>query len=151
MYINSSELNKYISSIGRIICYPSFTSTSSDENVYNPQKRNPYDELVLIKINQNYSKSVVPISKYSEYEEEKEYLFLPFSFFKIINVIKREGTEESPHIISLLALKSDKPIEDMFADFIENETDNLSPEGLELLLLTNNNEKIIFNPKYLNY
>ena len=36
----------------------------------------------------------------------------------------------------------------MFLDFIQNETDNLDPEELDMLLLTNNSETIIFNPIY---
>ena len=31
---------------------------------------------------------------------------------------------------------------------MKKETDNLNPEGLDLLLLENNNEKIIMNPIY---
>ena len=38
----------------------------------------------------------------------------------------------------------------MFVDFMEKETDNLNPEGLDLLLLENNNEKIVFNENYLS-
>ena len=151
MYINPNEIEQYFSSVGRVICYPSFTSTSLDKDIYEPEKRNPNDELVLIKINQNNSKSVVEISKLSDYEDEKEYLFLPFSFFKIKYVKKRHGTLNNPHLISLLALTSDKPIEEMFLDFSKKETDNLDPEGLDMLLLKNNKEKIIFNPIYLNH
>jgi len=35
----------------------------------------------------------------------------------------------------------------MFIDFMENVTDNLDPEGLDLFLLINNDTKIILNPK----
>ena len=38
----------------------------------------------------------------------------------------------------------------MFDYFMNNETDNLSPEGLDFLLLTNNDTKIIFNKIYLS-
>ena len=48
----------------------------------------------------------------------------------------------------MLALTSDKPIEEMFLYFIQNETDNLNPEGLDMLLLSNRNEKIIFNSRF---
>ena len=33
----------------------------------------------------------------------------------------------------------------MFDDFIEQETDNLSPEGLDLLILEENGTRIAFN------
>ena len=45
-----------------------------------------------------------------------------------------------------MALNSDKPIEEMFLDFMQNETDNLDPEGLDMLKLTDNDTKIIINP-----
>jgi hypothetical protein len=39
----------------------------------------------------------------------------------------------------LVALNSDKPIKEIFSDFMDNKTD---PEGLDLLNLSNNNENI---------
>ena len=38
----------------------------------------------------------------------------------------------------------------MFADFMKNQTDSLNPEGLDLLVLTNNNEKFAFNQAYIS-
>ena len=148
MYINRKEIQKYSSSIGRVICFPSFTSTTLDKDSFTSSKYNYEDELVLLKISQNNTKSVVSISKDSEYESEKEYLFLPFSFFKIISVTLNKGNTSDPHIIKLLAIKTKKPIEDMFVDFIENITDNLDPEGLDMLLYDNNKKEIYFNPIY---
>ena len=37
----------------------------------------------------------------------------------------------------------------MYLDFIQNYDDNLDPEGLDLLLLTNDGTKLVLNP-YLN-
>ena len=54
-----------------------------------------------------------------------------------------EGNSEYPHIIYLVALDSEKPIEQMLTDFMENETDNLNPEGLDLLILENNDKKYL--------
>ena len=151
MYLNPNEIQKYCSSISRVICFPSFTSTSIDKNnPFIPKKTNYEDELVLLIIKQNNTKSVVSISKDSVYEKEKEYLFLPFSFFKIINVELNKGTISSPHIIELLAIKTELPIEDMFLDFIENQTDNLGPEGLDMLVYDEINKEIYFNTSYYN-
>ena len=149
MYISLDELRNYESSVGKVICFPSFTSTSIKDGAYSPTKYIPSDHLVKLIIKQNETKSVVSISNYSIYESEKEYLFLPFSFFKIVDVRRKEGTEKDPHIINLVALNSDKPIEEMFSDFVDKVTDNLDPEGLDFLNLSNNKEKIIFNPIYL--
>ena len=99
-------------------------------------------------LNQIILNLLFSISKYSDYKNEEEYLFLPFSFFKIKKVKLCEGNEENPHIIYLKALESEKPIEQLLDDFMENETDSLNPAGLDLLILENNNEKISINPIY---
>ena len=151
MYLSRKEIQKYRASIGRIICFPSFTSTSIDKNnSFTPSKVNYEYEPVLLKIKQNNTKSVVSISKDSEYTSEEEYLFLPFSFFKIINVKLNKGNVSSPHIIKLLAIKTKIPIEDMFLDFIQNQTDNLDPEGLDMLVYDDTNKEIYFNKIYYN-
>ena len=148
MYLSQKEIKQYEQSIGKIICYPSFTSTSIGKNNFTPFKINVNSELALLIIEPNNTKSVVSISEYAVYPGEEEYLFLPFSFFKITKVELKKGNEKDPHIINLLALNSDKPIEEMFYNFMENETDNLNPEGLDFLLLSENNTKIIFNDIY---
>ena len=148
IYLNPEDIKLYKLLIGRVICYPSFTSTSIIEDVYEPKKLNENDELVKLIIDQNDSKSVVSVREFSEYPEEEEYLFMPFSFFKIKKVHLSKGDVSNPHIIYMTALTSDKPIEEMFLDFIQNETDNLNPEGLDILLLSNRNEKISFNSHF---
>ena len=148
MYLNRNEIKKYEESIERVICFPAFTSTSINKNAFTPKKYNADDELVLLIIEQNNTKSAVLISEFSDYPGEEEYLFLPFSFFKIKKVELKKGTKSDPHIIYLIALNSEKPIEDMFIDFFKNVTDNLNPEGLDLLILCENKTKIKFNQIY---
>ncbi len=143
MNISQEDLNVYKKSIGRVICYPSFTSTSSDKNVFNGCDNN-----VLLIIDSNNSKSVISIEDYSTFKDEKEYLFLPFSFFKITNVILRQGTGYNPHIIYLMAIKSEKPIEEMFIYFFRNYSDSLDAEGLDILQLNYSKDEIIFNNNY---
>ena len=149
MYLNPKDIKLYEKSIGRVICYPAFTSTSISKDAFTPNKYDENLELVLLIIKQNDTKSVVSIKEYSEYEKEEEYLFFPFSFFKIENVQLKEGNIKNPHIINLTALYSEKPIEEMFSNFMEKVTDNLNPEGLDLLLLDKNNTQLIFNPIFL--
>ena len=154
LYLNKDDINKYEESIGKVICYPSFTSTSLKRNGFNPDSKykGKDDELVLLIIKQNKTKSVISIKEYSEFEQEDEYLFLPFSFFKIIKVEKKKGSTDDPHIIHLIALNSVKPIEEMFDDFIAQETSTLSPEGLDLLILDEDGTKIVFNKLFFpNY
>ena len=150
MYLDPKDIKLYKESIGKIICYPAFTSTSLKKNSFTPKKWNNAHELVLLEIEQNNTKSVVSISQDSVFEKEKEYLFLPFSFFKITDVKLREGNIDKHHTIYLKALESEKPIEEMFFDFMNNETDSLNPEGLDLLVLKNNSEKIALNEAYLS-
>jgi hypothetical protein len=145
MYISPEEFNIYLNSINQVICYLSFISTSLEDNCL-LNKKMSNKQLVKLLIEQNNCQTVVAISKISENPNEKEYLFLPFSFFKILEVKQGLGNENSPHIIHLSALNSEKPIEEMILDFIINETDNLDPEGLDMLCLTNNDNTIIINP-----
>ena len=59
------------------------------------------------------------------------------------------GSAIDPHKIYLIAINSEKSIEEMFENFFKKETDNLSPEGLDFFILENDNTKIIFNPIFL--
>ena len=146
--IARSDIKAYELLVKNVICYPSFTSTSINKNGFMPSKNNSLDELVLLIIEQNNTKSAVSISQFSDYPGEEEYLFLPFSLFKITRVELKKGNKSDPHIIYLTALNSEKPIEEMFIDFFEKETDNLNPEGLDLLTLSNRKTKINFNQIY---
>ena len=147
IYISKNEFDIYKDSIDRVICYPSFTSTSLNEYFEPIEQLN--DLFVKFVIEQNNSKSVISISNISQNQEEKEYLFLPFSFFKIIKVNEDKGTIDKPHIIHLIALNSEKPIEDIILDFMENETDNMDLEGLDILQLYSLETKICINPNLL--
>ena len=147
MNITPEEFNKYSDSIGRVICYPAFTSTSLNQNCMCALNEKPNTIMVKLIIRQNKSKSVVCISGFSEHPNEEEYLFLPFSFFKITQVIRGLGTSIYPHLIYLTALRSVKPIEDMLLDYMEKETDNLDPEGLKMIKLSNiDNTFMSLNP-----
>ena len=149
MYLEPKDIKIYKESIGKVICYPAFTSTSLN-TLFNPQPYNNIVELVLLDIKTNNTKSTISLSKYSDYPNEEEYLFLPFSFFKIKKVKLSEGNKENPHIIYLVALDSDRPIEEILADFMNKETDNLNHEGLDLLILEKDDKKIIINPIYFS-
>ena len=151
MYITPEELNIYVNSLDKVICYPSFTSTSLKENTYNPIKKNADEQYVKLLIEQNNSKSVVSIGEISQNPDEKEYLFIPFSFFKIINVKISRGNENDPHIIHLMAVSSEESIEEMILKFMKNETDNLDPEGLDILKLVDFDTKIVINSELKSF
>ena len=147
MFITQNEFKLYQNSIGKIICYPSFTSTSLKNN-FCPFQNFPNSLLVKLVIQQNNCKSIICIKDISAHPQEEEYLCLPFTFFKITNIECK--TENNIHYdnIYLTALNSEKSIEEMFLDYMENETDNLDPEGLQMLRLINNDTTLILN-KYL--
>ena len=151
MYLTMNDIKFYEKSINKVICYPSFTSTSIIKNGFIPNSYGDNNQLVQLIIEQNNTKSTVSIREFSVFQKEEEYLFLPFSFFKIINVQIKSGTINDPHIINLIALNSDKPLEDIFLEFFKKVTDNLNPEGLDLLILTENNTKIILNPIFHSF
>ena len=144
MYISQAEWNKYKNSIGQVICFPSFTSTSlNDQWMPFQDKANTF--LVKLIIQQNNSKSIIDISNLSQHPTEREFLCLPFTFFKITNVECKTVNNVHLDIIYLTALNSDKPIEEMFLEYIENETDNIDPEGLQMLRLTQDGLSLYLN------
>ena len=142
MTLTWNELNLYFNSIGKIICYPSFTSTTLKRNGYNPFIINPNTIPVELIIQQNNSPSIISIRELSNLPNEEEYLCLPFTFFKITNVENNMGN----NIIYLTALRSEKPIEDMLLEFMENETDNLDPEGLQMIRVNEDEVSFYLNP-----
>lgn len=115
MTIKMSDYYLYKVSIGELICYPSFTSTSEqDMTKYSfpteiAKKINNItinDITVLLIINYNcknwsYTTPCVCSSEYSQYSDEQEYIFPPFSFFRINKITERNGTPENPHIIHM--------------------------------------------------
>ena len=150
MYISTEELNIYKNSIGNIFCYPSFTSTSIKRNAYIPLSQGLDKVFFELWIHQNNSPSIICIKELSKNQNEEEYLCLPFTFFKIINVEEKMEGNIFSRILHLSALNLEKPIEEMILNFIEKEGDNLDPEGLEMLKLDSTGTALILNP-YLKY
>ena len=86
---NLSDLLVYERAKGKLICFPSFTSTTSIKNIaVNFSKRkNPEQYETIIIIDYIYKNGFIPtavdVSKISKFEYEKECLFPPYSFFKV--------------------------------------------------------------------
>ena len=128
MTIKLSDYYLYKISIGELICYPAFTSTSEkDISKYNfptstaidVNKINQNDISVVLIIKYYYSNNyslfskilnffntdnyyVTPcinVSEHSVNSGEEEYIFPPFSFFKIEDIEENSGTPDNPHII----------------------------------------------------
>ena len=106
-----SDICLYKISIGKLICFPGFTSTSSrKQTIINfptdlAKKINELDNqyCVIMVFNYKYKNGnkspVFNISKINP--SEAEFLFPPFSFFKITKVEMNKGTSEDPIYIYL--------------------------------------------------
>ena len=113
MVLKNHDYIKYKNNIGELICFPAFTSTSEkDMSKYSFPTRLAIDInniknddiYVLLKIdykckNTSYPTPCINVSYYSSNSGEKEYIFPPFSFFRIDKVETRSGRSNDPHII----------------------------------------------------
>ena len=113
MVLNKYDYQKYKYSIGELICYPSFTSTSGEEmtkysfptstaiEVNNIKNDDIYVVLIIdYKCNNSsYPTPCINVSYDSINSVKNEYIFPPFSFFKIEKVEDRSGISSDPHII----------------------------------------------------
>ena len=113
MTIKLSDFLLYKIFTGELICYPAFTSTSEEDiskydfptsTAINVNDLSPNDVSVVLMINYNCksSSNVTPcinVDQYSVNAGEREFIFPPFSFFKIEKVVENSGTPNDPHII----------------------------------------------------
>ena len=113
MVIKSEDYEKYKKNIGELICYPAFTSTSEKDMTKSTFPTSTAIEVNNIKSddiyvvlfidykcnNSSYPTPCVNVSYDSVNSGEKEYIFPPFSFFKIEKVENRSGISKDPHII----------------------------------------------------
>ena len=113
MTIKLSDFLLYKIFVGELICYPAFTSTSEEDiTKYNfptstaidVNELTPSDVSVVLNIKyqcQNSSNATPCVNavQYSVNAGEREFIFPPFSFFKIENVVERSGIPSDPHVI----------------------------------------------------
>ena len=103
--MNLIDLLYYEREKDNIICYPSFTSTTEEKIVaeeFSKEQILPHQYATIITINYKYNKDFIPtavdVSEISAFLDEKECIFLPYSFFKIKNVeidhINKKGSIE---------------------------------------------------------
>ena len=119
------DLNSYKTCEGDIICFPGFTSTSTNDpgGVFPTERAVKINEHLLEgkkRINGDPSQNVCMIISYkhrpgniplatnvgkvSMHPSENEYVFPPFSFFQIQRVDLSLGTVENPHVVKLEAV-----------------------------------------------
>ena len=124
--MNKLDLYSYIFNENDIICFPSFTSTTINENLnFKPSKNakniNNIGELgdknyVKMIISYNPEGYCVPqgldISEESKYSKEKEILLFPFTFLKIDKVEIHSGTENDKHFIYMTIINRGNELED---------------------------------------
>ena len=115
MTIKLSEFCLYRMLVGELICYPAFTSTSEkDISKYNfptniainvnKLSSNDISVVLIIKYHCQNSSNPTPCVNASEYSVnagEEEYIFPPFSFFRIESINEKSGKPDDPHIINM--------------------------------------------------
>ncbi len=151
VYLDKEEIYYYKSITDQIICYPYFFSTSLDENYFQNNINNsksinnsPKFHTTFI-IEQNDSKSVISLNNINGDQNSAKYIFVPFTLFKINKVERKKNQEKEEYEVYLIALNSEISLEEMFEDFMVDETDNVDPRGLDMLQLTKKDTEIIIN------
>ena len=114
MTIKLSDFLLYKIFVGELICYPAFTSTSEEEDMkkydfptgtaISVNEITPNDVSVALNIKYTCKNcfNVTPCINavnYSVNAGEREFIFPPFSFFKIEKVVEKEGIPSDPHVI----------------------------------------------------
>ena len=113
MTIKLSDFLLYKIFIGELICYPAFTSTNEEDiTKYNfptgtaisVNQLTPNDISVVLHIkysckSNNNPTPCINVDEHSVNKGEKEFIFPPFSFFKIENIVEKSGNPDDPHII----------------------------------------------------
>ena len=91
--MNLIDLLYYEREKDKLICYPSFTSTTpllQTAKGFSNNNKTQYQYATIVTINYKYNKDFIPtavdVSEISAFKSEKECIFLPYSFFKIKNV-----------------------------------------------------------------
>ena len=118
------DLYDYQFSENDIICFPSFTSTTINENlnfkITNNNKKinnNQIEEKSYIKMIIKYEPKGdccvqgVDISDISKVKKEKEVLLFPFTFLKIDKVEINSGKENDKHLIYLTIINKEEMLE----------------------------------------
>ena len=113
MVLKSYDYSAYKDNIGQLICYPAFTFVS-ERDLSKYSSPNPKairinhiksDDIHIVLYidykcnNTSYQTPCINISSITTNYGEKEYIFPPFSFFRIEKVENRSGTIKDPHII----------------------------------------------------
>ncbi len=124
MTIKLADLHMYKACEGEVICYPAFTSTSEEDiSKYNfptytachVNNLKASDISVVLKINYKHSYGnitpAISVDMYSVNKGEREFIFPPFSFFKIKKVELYGGTGNNPHVIYLDVINKKNYIE----------------------------------------
>ena len=93
-----------------------FLSIIFQHQLLSKNQINPNDVSVVLIIDYKcgksfYSSPCVNASGYSVNAGEQEFIFPPFSFFRIVKVEEREGNPKDPHIISMTTPKKKTLIE----------------------------------------
>jgi hypothetical protein len=118
MLLKLIDYEQYKGFIGEVICFPAFTSASDKDithcnfcneasiQINNINVNSDIYVIFIIEyncLNSSYPTPCVNISGQISKELLEEYIFPPFSFFKIERIEEKAGSEDNPHLIYLSA------------------------------------------------
>ena len=159
LIMNKLDLYSYIFNENDIICFPSFTSTTINENLnFKPSKNAKKINNIVNIGDKNYVKMIISynpegycvpqgldISEESKYSKEKEILLFPFTFLKIDKVEIHSGTENDKHSIYMTIINRGNKLEDALND---NFSFKLVENGTKLIIDYHNDLKCENNEIY---
>ena len=156
--IDRLDLYSYQLHENDIICFPSFTSTTLDENLNFEQSQNAnkinndnIDEKSFLKMIITYDPKgkcipqCLDISKQSQFQSEKEILLFPFTFLKIDKVEIHSGKKDDKHLIYMTIINKGDVLEEglnkrLAFKLVEN--------GTKIIIDKENNSKCYNNEEY---
>ena len=159
LIMNKLDLYSYIFNENDIICFPSFTSTTINENLnFKPSKNAKKINNIVNIGDKNYVKMIISynpegycvpqgldISEESKYSKEKEILLFPFTFLKIDKVEIHSGTENDKHFIYMTIINRGNELEDALN---KNHSFKLVENGTKLIIDYHNDLKCENNEIY---
>ena len=159
LIMDKLDFFSYIFSENDIICFPSFTSTTINENLnFKPSKNAKKINNIGNIEEKNYVKMIISynpegycvpqgldISEESKYSKEKEILLFPFTFLKIDKVEIHSGTENDKHSIYMTIINRGNKLEDALN---KNHSFKLVENGTKLIIDYHNDLKCENNEIY---
>jgi hypothetical protein len=124
MNLYKEDINLYESSIGRVFCYPSFTSTSLSRGMFTPTGDNTDCETVLLEIKQNGTKNAISVEEFAK----------NMTTFKKENHVNGQGREQQIYTKFAFDAKRIEKKKDVKESYSTEEQKPLRKKAMTLLI-----------------